>query len=88
MFGPPPVRVDGKALRTEHLHGLTGRHWFFWRILPLFGLGYFGRRRIIATWTRFMLLTDAALIADPHAIRFPDGRAYRVLDASGNHEPL
>lgn len=86
--GPPPARIGDRTVPTEHLHMLTGWHWFWWRIAPLFGFGYFGRRRIIAVWTRFMGLTDGTLAKNPHAIRFPDGLVYHVLDARGNHEPL
>lgn len=77
---PGAARIDGELVRTEVLHGLTGRHWIAWR----FG-GYWGRRYVIRVFLRFMRSTQATLDERPMVIVFPDGYRYRILNVDGDH---
>ncbi len=81
--GAVPVYVDGVPMRTESLSSVTGREWWLWR----FG-GKWGRKVIIRMWAKYFRMTPEKLAEFPTAIRFPDGRAYRVTSGEGDHQPL
>ena len=84
---PGTVYQEGHPIPTETLRGITGRHWFLWRLCPLVGLGYWSRRKLIQVVLRHFRLAPERLERG-FAVRFPDGDAYLVLDLEGNHRAL
>ncbi len=88
MMGQESARINGKKVPTLNLNGITGADWIFWRLFPLVGLGYRGRRRLFRKIVKAYSYTNERLTETPFAVSLPGGMAYRVLDTVGNHRSV
>lgn len=80
---PNAITLDDQPTDSYCLRGVTGRDWLAWRILPLLGLGWLGRRYIFKRVVRGLGITPARLANKPFVVEFPDGFRYQLLDCNG-----